>query len=407
MSQLTVRMLGSFTICQGDKCVDDHSNRMRKVWLLLAYLIYTRNSRSTQDSYLALLQGSKNPDEIEDPSGRLKALFYRARAMLDQLYDKAGHDLIVRKNGTYAWNTEIPISLDVEAFEALCSKANAAAGDEQLELYLNALALYQGDFLPKLSMEHWAMPINAYYHKLFLDAAAHTLELLEERERWNDVTAVCRQALKIEPYSEELYQHLMRSQLALGDRESVLRAYEQMSELLFDTFGVMPSDESRQLYREATKLTNDQSIPMGVVKDQLREPAQAKGAMLCEYDFFRLLYQVQARAILRSGDTIHIALLSVRSNGEKPLSRRSLDTAMENLTELTVGNLRQGDVVSRCSMSQLVLMLPQANYENSCMVCQRICKAFNKQFPHSPAQLHFHVQPLEPMIPDTSVHHPV
>jgi len=63
---------------------------------------------------------------------------------------------------------------------------------------------------------------------------------------------------------------------------------------------------------------------------------------------------------------------------------------------LVLNNLRQGDVVTRCSISQMILMLPQANYENSCAVCQRIIKAFQRQYPHSPAEIHYSVQPLEP-----------
>ena len=139
---------------------------------------------------------------------------------------------------------------------------------------------------------------------------------------------------------------------------------------------------------------------IGAVRDQLREAEEAKGAVLCEYDFFKLLYQVQARAILRSGEVIHIALLSLHGRDDKPLSRRSLDCAMENLQAVTMRNLRLGDVVSHCSLSQLVVMLPQANYENSNMVCQRIIKAFYRQFPHSPAEIRFSVQPLEPKVPN-------
>ena len=41
-------------------------------------------------------------------------------------------------------------------------------------------------------------------------------------------------------------------------------------------------------------------------------------------------------------------------------------------------------------------MLPQANYENSCMVCERIVGAFSRRYPHSPALIHYSVQPLEP-----------
>jgi hypothetical protein len=170
-----------------------------------------------------------------------------------------------------------------------------------------------------------------------------------------------------------------------------------MSELLFDNFGVRPSDESRALYREASRDANETTVPVGTVREQLRENDPAMGAMFCEYDFFRLLYQVQARAIARTGDAIHIGLFSVRPRGKKELARRSLDIAAENLQKLILGGLRRGDVVTRCSVSQIIAMLPQANYENSCAVCERLIKAFERQYPHSPAEVHYSVQPLEPV----------
>ena len=396
---LNVQMFGHFSLSCGENTVDDASNRMRKVWLLLAYLIYSRQQRNTQDQYLSVIQGADST-EVDDPAGRLKALFYRCRTMLNQLYDEAGHDLIVRKGGHYSWNTEVPLRLDVEEFDALRIAAAAAQDqEEQLSLCRKALELYKGDFLPKLSMEPWVMPISAFYHQAFLDVAGQTLELLENKQAWEESAALCAKALRIEPYSEGLYQHLMRCRIAMGDREGAVRAYEEMSELLFDTFGVMPSEESRQIYRDASRQTNDQSVPIGTVREQLREAEEASGAVLCEYDFFRFLYQVQARAIVRSGDVIHIALLSVYGKDGQKLPKRSTDIALENLQKLMLQKLRQGDVISRCSPTQLIVMLPQANYENSCAVCQRITKAFYRQFPHTPADIRFSVQPLEPMVP--------
>lgn len=64
--------------------------------------------------------------------------------------------------------------------------------------------------------------------------------------------------------------------------------------------------------------------------------------------------------------------------------------------ELIRINLRKGDVVARCSASQYVIMLPRANYENSCMVADRLMNAFYRRYPHSPARLRCVVQPLEP-----------
>lgn len=397
---LHVTMFGTFSLRLGDRIIDDSNNRMRKVWLLLAYLIYSRHSRTTQSGYLSLMDSPGS--ESEDPYGKLKALFFRARNMLDKLADGLGHELIVRKDGSYAWNSDFPLQLDVEDFDRLLSQAHSKVGHERLDLLLEALRLYNGDFLFKLSTESWVMPINAYYHQHFLDAAQEALADLEDQNRWSEAAELSAKALKVEPYSEELYQHLMRCQIAAGDRAAAVTVYENMSELLFDTFGVMPSDESRKLYREASReATDSASVPSETIRGQLKEPASDKGALYCEYDFFKLLYQVQARSIVRSGDVIHIALLSLHDEAGGALSRRKLDTAMDNLQALVIGGLRQGDVVTRCSASQLIVMLPQANYENSCLVCQRIIRNFNRQYPHSPARIRFSVHPLEPSVPGT------
>lgn len=397
MEGLQVTMLGEFSVRRGKCCINDSSNRMRKVWLLLAYLIYTRNSRTTQNHFLSLLRGAGN-EEIDDPSGRLKALFYRVRTQLNQLGDSVGHTLILHKNGVYGWNAAVPLELDAEVFERLCKEAAAAQSPEkQLTLYQKALALYHGDFLPKLSMEPWVMPLSAYYHQMFVQAAQQAVTLLIGQKQWQEASCLCDQALAIEPYSEELYQQKMRCCLGMSDRSKAAAAFETMSQMLFDNFGVMPSEESRALYREACRESNNHAASITTVREQLQEVGTAKGALFCEFDFFRLLYQVQARAIARSGDVIHIALLSCRGDDDKPLSRRSLDTAMDNLQALILENLRQGDVVTRYSASQLCCMLPHADYENSCNVCQRIIKAFFRQYPHSPAKIHYRVQPLEPM----------
>ena len=400
MSDLVrVNMLGEFSLTCGDRSVSDRENRMKKVWLLLAYLIRCRSRVTPQEEFFSLLQSSAG-DDAADPNGRMKAMFYRARTMLDRVHEGAGHDWIVRNNGTYRWNPEVPMTVDVDEFEALCRAAAEADGDARLDLYRQALGLYRGDFLPKLSMETWVMPISAYYHQMYLDAAAAALSLLEERQAWQEAAALSETALKIEPYSEELYQSLIRCRIALGDRAGARTAYEEMSELLFSTFGVMPSDESRALYREAVRDADVPTLSADSMRESLREPFGARGAMLCEYDFFRTLYQLQARAIVRSGDVIHIALFSLHGRMGKDLPRRSLGVAMDNLQAILVDNLRQGDVVTRCSISQLIVMLPQANYEDSCMVCRRLLKAFQRQYPHSPAEIRFTVQPLEPKLPE-------
>jgi GGDEF domain-containing protein len=96
----------------------------------------------------------------------------------------------------------------------------------------------------------------------------------------------------------------------------------------------------------------------------------------------------------RSGEPLHIALLSVASEREAALPRHSLDRCMDNLQGIILSHLRQGDAAARCSASQFVLLLPQATYENGRQICERIIRAFGRQFPHSPAVLRASVQSL-------------
>ncbi len=390
---LQVQMLGQFTLRYGDRTISDSDDRSRRVWSLLAYMIYNHGRSFAQEELIHLYWS--NGEKSADPGNALKSIFHRIRTALDKLQPGLGRLLIRRKAGRYFWNNVIPLSLDIEDFEAHFHAAEAAGDDDvRLAEYQAALALYAGDPLPRMTDEIWTIPIVAYYHSLYTRAAAGAIELLEKQERTAEAVALCHQAIHIEPYQEDLYEHLMRGLLRTGDMKGTMSVYEEMSELLFAHFGVMPSETLRTLYRQATRTVNDRTLTMDEVCSQLAEPAPHGGAMVCEYDFFKILYRAEARSIARNGHSANICLLSVSGKDGEMLARRSLDPAMNNLQVLVQNNLRRGDVIARCSISQYIILLPQANYENSRMVADRLVSAFYRRYPHSPARLRYTVQPL-------------
>lgn len=390
---LQVQMLGQFTLRYGDRTISDSDDRSRRVWSLLAYMLYNHGRSFAQEELIHLYWS--NGEKSADPGNALKSIFHRIRTALDKLQPGLGRLLIRRKAGRYFWNNVIPLSLDIKDFEAHFHAAEAAGDDDvRLAEYQAALALYAGDPLPRITDEIWTIPIVAYYHSLYTRAAAGAIELLEKQERTAEAVALCRRAIHIEPYQEDLYEHLMRGLLRTGDMKGAMSVYEEMSELLFAHFGVMPSETLRTLYRQATRTVNDRTLTMDEVCSQLAEPAPHGGAMVCEYDFFKILYRAEARSIARNGHSANICLLSVSGKDGEMLARRSLDPAMNNLQVLVQNNLRRGDVIARCSISQYIILLPQANYENSRMVADRLVSAFYRRYPHSPARLRYTVQPL-------------
>lgn len=390
---LQVQMLGQFTLRYGDRTISDSDDRSRRVWSLLAYMLYNHGRSFAQEELIHLYWS--NNEKSADPGNALKSIFHRIRTALDKLQPGLGRLLIRRKAGRYFWNNAMPLSLDIEDFEAHFHAAEAAGDDDvRLTEYQAALALYAGDPLPRMTDEIWTIPIVAYYHSLYTRAAAGAIELLEKQERTAEAVALCRRAIHIEPYQEDLYEHLMRGLLRTGDMKGAMSVYEEMSEQLFAHFGVMPSETLRTLYRQATRTVNDRTLTMDEVCSQLAEPAPHGGAMVCEYDFFKILYRAEARSIARNGHSANICLLSVSGKDGEMLARRSLDPAMNNLQVLVQNNLRRGDAIARCSISQYIILLPQANYENSRMVADRLVSAFYRRYPHSPARLRYTVQPL-------------
>lgn len=319
---IQVQMLGEFTIRYGDCVISDSNDRSHRVWSLLAYLLVNRCREFTQEELINLCWSGGTGSS--DPANALKSVFHRIRALLDRLEDGLGHRLLLRRSGRYVWNEEVPITLDIEQFEERCRRGDREKEPEaRLRAYQAAVGCYRGDLLPRLSGEIWVMPLETYYHGLYAGAVSSAIEILEDCGRTEELAALCRQAVKIEPYKEEFYEHLMGALIENGDNREAMAVYDDMSEMLFSDFGVMPGETLRELYRQASRTVNDHTLSMDELRMQLQEENSAGGAMLCEYDFFKILYRMQARAVARMGIAVHICLLSVTAKDGSALAPQS------------------------------------------------------------------------------------
>lgn len=394
MKQLEIRMLGEFTLRAGDNQISDTETRARKVWALLACLLCHRDRVLSQQRLMELLWGEETGSA--NPENALRITMHRLRRQLDALWPDAGRELILRQEGGYSWNWKIPVWVDAEQFEQLCSRE--AAGDQRLEDLLEALELFRGEFLPRQSSELWAVPLAAHLHNRYVEAVQEAAQCLLTQGRPAEAAVLCRGAIGSEPYHEPLHCLLMQALGAQGDPRGAAGVYETLSRRLFDDFGIRPGAQTRAVYRTVAHNPGDRTLPMEEVLAQLQEPQGPAGAMTCDYDYFKVLCFAESRAMERTGEVVHVGLLSLGSAGEHPLSRRTMNRIMEQLGTVLRLNLRRGDVISRCSTTQYIILLPQANYENSCMVCRRVIAAFTRAHPHTAAKIHFMVQPLSPAL---------
>ena len=388
---LHVKMFGKFELKYGDQTISCNGSRSKLLWNLLAYLLCHKGELVSSEELIPIIWKYEKND---NPAGAMRTAIHRARSMIGELTNDSSVQFLISKNGGYMWNPEIETDFDVENFDKLVSKCE---GEDKAEVCLEAIELYEGKFLPMQSSELWVMPVQAYYHNIYESLIDRVVPILEKENRFEDGIVICNGALKIDPYSEKIYQYLMRFLLIAEDRQEVVRVYEEMSKLLLTTFGIMPDQESRALYREAlNSVKNGTVISPEIVQEQLCEQGDIKGALICDYDFFKMLYQSQARAIVRSGIVVHTALLTVKSRNKQEVSAKSVSLAMDHLEEHLQKSLRKGDVITRCSSTQFMVMLTSSNYENSCKVCQRFISSYSQKYPHSLVYVDYYVQPLIP-----------
>ena len=392
-SELTVQIscLGQFTISNNGAVLTDEINRSLKLWNVLCYLIMHRERNVLQSELIELFWNEENS---ANPTNALKTLLYRLRAMLAPVFGDV--ELILSRHGAYGWNPQVKCELDIDEFDCLCTQAqNTGDQQMQMEAYRRAIALYKGDFLPKLSGNLWVVPIAARYHLMYLSAVKSLAEILNERGNFEEMHDICSRASELESLDEQLHVLIITSLVRQGKYGAALNHYEYTTDLLYRNLGVRPSDELRALYTEIMDEEQGMETDLEIIQGELKEAAAKPGAFMCEYGFFKEIYRLEARRCARSGQCVHVGLITVTDVKGGTPAPNVLSATMDQLQNVLIHSLRRGDVIAKYSAARYVVLLPAANYEDSLMVMDRIVAAFHRQHRTDRQKLSCKIRELE------------
>ena len=397
-SNLQICMFGTFSIEKNGQLISDRDNRSHKMWALLAYLIYHHGRKVSQAEIFSTVWNDE--EKTDNPANVLKVLLHRTRALLNELDTDLGKQLILSCRGDYCLNPQITYQLDLIEFE----KEIALARDSKdvlpkKEHYEKAVTLYKGNFLERFVGDTWIVPIASYYHGLYLEILEELLLLYEEEKQYETIIALCHSICSHEKYEESIYLHYMKALLATEQYLLATEIYRNLRELLYTEFGIRPCEELQSLFRKARQALHTDLIDISDIPRLMHaENDDQSIALYCEFDIFKQIYHFSSRGLERNGTVIHLILINVTDINNHPLNKRSLTVAVKNLRNLFCSKLRRGDIVSMCSPSQFLILLPNANYENTEKVMQRLITSFFQQYPHTPVKLsHF----IQPVIPDS------
>ncbi len=389
-----VNMLGEFSVTMNGKSIVDQNNQAKKPWSLLEYLITYRERDIPVDELIDLFWWNETSN---NPAGALKTLMFRVRKLLEPL----GHppqELVVQNRKTYGWTKKLKTITDTDRFEELCNQSESMdlASDECLELCMEAFALYKGNFLPKSEWESWAVPLHTFYHSLYQKLIRKILYMLNERKDYPGIIDVSQQVISIDQYEEEAHYYLIYALYQSGNQNMAMKYYQRVIDMFYNEFAITPSDRFKELYKMISDKKHGITMDLSIIQAKLLEGANEKGAFCCEPSVFRDIYQLETRAIERTGDSLFLCLLTI-SNLKGELLKPAVQTrAMDELGESIRNSLRRGDIYSRFSVSQYLMLLPTATYENGEMVLKRIIQNFRKEYSRKDLSITYSLQSIIP-----------
>lgn len=157
---------------------------------------------------------------------------------------------------------EACVCVDVNQFRELVgSTIRHASPTSQLdtERMVAALSLYRGDILSDLyiaspAFDEWLFQEREQLHRRAVELLSCLASYYARRGDPERVKDYAQWQLRLEPWSEEAYQHLMLAYALLGERSAALVQYALCQRALLTAFGVEPTEKTKSLHR---KLANN------------------------------------------------------------------------------------------------------------------------------------------------------
>ena len=219
--------------------------------------------------------------------------------------------------------------------------------------------------------------------------------LLEKEKRYEEMEQYALNSIRIESYDEKIHCYLVKAFTKQGNNTAAIAHYNKATKILLANLGVQPSAELRNLYLDVLKTQKSLETNLDRIIDDLKEAEFQKGAFVCDYGIFKETYKIVTRQAARSNRSVSIVLITVcDSHGELP-DLNVLDQVMEKLVIVIRDDLRRGDVVSKYSGAQFVIMLPDARYKDAEKITERIIRSYYKSNRKSLLQFKYKIDEIK------------
>ncbi len=371
---IRIKMLGRFDIRINEKSIEESLGKTKKGQALIQYLLLHRQELTPNHKLCEALWPG---DQSSNPENALKTLVSRVRSLLASCDERLGACIITERSA-YRWNNELDICVDLFDFERLCKELKNVSKltNQVAKKFDEAQELYTGDLLSGIAHEEWVVSRSAHLHNEYLRMAHQYVTLLREREAYDAVIRVCRTALDVDAFDEELHVALMDALVKTNRNNEALLQYKHVTNMHMRYLDVQPPEGIRNFYKQIVRTGQTLDSDIDGIAADLQDYEEPDTAFVCEYSVFKEFYHLQLRALERSGQVVFLALIMVNSTDYQPIEPLRLDETMKDLQEVLSGNLRKGDIIARFGASKYALVLSCDTCDRGRMVMERVKRAF-------------------------------
>lgn len=287
--------------------------------------------------------------------------------------------LIEQKKGVYRWTTKIRVIEDASEFEHLYKMAKVTDDlVDKLNLCLDAVHCYSGEFLSSQAGVIWAAQEARRYHAMFCEMVEEAAQLLRFSQDYFRLEALGQYASGICPLSD--WESLtMEALISLGRYDEARRFYEETVDLYMREQGLRPSGHMMEQMERLGNRMNHQHAALDDIQVSLSEKLEehGPGGYVCTYPVFQGIYQVVERLMERGGQSVYLMLCTVVDSKGNPMKEGpALDILSERLGDAIRRSVRHSDTINRYGRGQYLVLLVNTTLENCAVVQRRINKNF-------------------------------
>jgi len=245
--ELCVFALGSARVFRGDTQITSSTWKYSKTRELFFFLLC--HSPRTKEQIGIALWPEASPAQL---GCDFRVALYHLRRALGR------SEWICLESGRFTVNRALSYRFDVEEFEQQIAEGRRQIASEEnalsaIQALRRATDLYRGDFLEGWNSGEWHCQRRQELEREYLVALLMLGQLYADRAQYLEAMDVYRRAIAADGYLEAARRELMRCYARMGEYAEAVRHYQELSRLLRNELGMLPSPQTQALCAQLLK----------------------------------------------------------------------------------------------------------------------------------------------------------